>query len=109
MNQPPYSKAFLQNYREFWMKEEEKKFIDSCMNYITEQILNVARASFGQTPDQMKKILKFRDILHHTRNYILSDSREKYIPLIIEKTKEYFPDSEIQVDPLQTYMVVSWC
>ena len=78
------------------------------MNYITEQILNVARASFGQTPDQMKKILKFTDMFRYIRNHILSDPREKYIPLIIEKTKEYFPDSEIQVDPLQTYMIISW-
>ncbi len=105
---PSYSKAFLQNYREIYTREEEKKFIDSCINYITEQILNVARASFGQNPDQMKKILKFRDVLYHTRNYMLSEPREKYIPLIIEKTKTYFPDSEIQVDPLQTYMIVSW-
>lgn len=108
MNSPTYSKAFLQNYREIFARDEEKKFINSCMNFITEQILNVARASFGQNPDQMKKILKFSDIFHNIRNHNLTSHPKTFISQIIEKTKEYFPDCEIQVDPLQTYMIVSW-
>jgi hypothetical protein len=107
MNPPPYSKAFLQNYPEIFTKEEEMKFIDSCMNYISEQILNAARRR--SEPDQRKKILKFMDIVYRkdTGTYIISD-KVKIISLIVEKTKEYFPDSEIQVDPLQTYMIISW-
>ena len=105
---PPYTKAFLQNYREIWLKEEEDKFITSCMNYITEQILNIARASFGQNPDNMQKILRFRDIFYNNKNYRLSDPPGKFIPDIIEKIKEYFPDSDIKVDPLQTYIIISW-
>ena len=88
------------------MKDEEKKFIDSCMNYISEQILNAARR--GSEPDQMKKILKFSDIFHNIRNHNLTSHPKTFISQIIEKTKEYFPDCEIQVDPLQTYMIVSW-
>ncbi len=111
----PYTKERLHDLHSEHLETERMNYVKDVADYISQQIINKAIATNKKTdgviyvvpPEQRQLVFHFKHLLGQSRR-LLQDSRESYIPQIIKEIQERFPDSEIIVDPLKTYVIVNW-
>lgn len=122
-----YTNETLRNFGAAYLQQQEEKYVNSLVQEITTQVLAKATSdaftnnpSFGKPydpvgasklrvdmPDRHRKSQHTpfsNEILKINPSYDL----KSLIPRVIEKLLETFPQLRIQIDPLNTYMLLDW-
>jgi hypothetical protein len=111
----PYSRERLNDLHSEHSLYEETQYIKDIADIISQQIISKAIATskkqvgvvYSCPLDAKQVVLYFKHILKQS-NRFLSQPRENYIPYILETIRLRFPDSNIQIDPLKTYISINW-
>jgi hypothetical protein len=109
----PISKARLQNFYQEWVELERTKHVNKIVDDITQRVL--AHATEYSRPNKHMRVSggmeSYRRYVHQS-NFRMQNHHEHpvdtYMPMILVKLRERFPDCRIDMDPLQTYIIVDW-
>lgn len=92
----PITRERLQNYGVEARREEEAKRLSAAVEYVSECILASAARKGAHDEKRLQIWTK------HIR--VAEDDYTKVIAFV----KERFPDTDIQIDPMKTYILVDW-
>jgi uncharacterized protein YqgV (UPF0045/DUF77 family) len=104
----PITRERLQNFSVEYKELTITKLISLVVEDLTSRIIN--RAGMNNTHGPQICVLKVMidDLSRHIRHvrgiYNLLD----YMPRVISKLQERFPDIQIMLDPMKTYLYIDW-
>lgn len=97
------SRARLQNLKEEYERIESERIAKQSLEHICNQVIQTA----VMYPER-KKLQVWTKHAIQSRGSIVTVSQPTLLNLILSGLQERFPDSNVQMDPLQTYILVDW-
>jgi very-short-patch-repair endonuclease len=107
----PITRARLQNIHSERQQLIKTKYIDYVLEGITKKIIESAdRGTHGlMKPTTLQIMLNDSTTLFtRSHNDMPSCGRHVFIPEILRKVQERFPDTTISLDPMNTYIYIDW-
>ena len=103
----PITRERLQNFQSEYKQFQNEKVISKIVESLTHKIFEMAGRQNGMNPTRILQVMTRE--LNDQRNYgILFGLFTDYIPQIIYKLQERFPDITITMDPMKTYLYIDW-
>jgi hypothetical protein len=101
----PITRERLLNFSGEYKEFQNAKVISKIVEVLTHKIFEVA----GRQNNSIRMIQVMLCEFQDSRNYrILLGVLADYIPQIITNLQERFPDIDIAVDPMKTYLYIDW-
>jgi hypothetical protein len=104
----PITRERLQHFQAEYKEIQNEKFISNVVDGLTHKIFEIAGQQNGMNPTTMLQVMirELGDQRKYGRMFfgLLTD----YIPQIMNKLQERFPDTTITMDPMKTYLYIDW-
>jgi hypothetical protein len=104
----PITRERLQNFSVEYKELTITKLISLVVEDLTNRIINTAGMNNTHGPQICVLKVMIRELSQHISHvrgiYNLLD----YMPRVISKLQERFPDIQIMLDPMKTYLYIDW-
>ena len=88
--------------------EQKKELIQDMLEKDITEICSTVKRGMPEYSREKRMIWQTSKCLNGERGYYPRISMDEYLPRLIEKLQETFVGCDIIMDPLQTYIVISW-
>ena len=105
----PITRERLQNFSVEYKELTITKLISLVVEDLTNRIINTAGMNNTHGPQICGLKIMIRELSQHIRHGrgIIYDILV-YMPQVISKLQERFPDIQIMLDPMKTYLYIDW-